>query len=164
MGSGPTFIFFVMGVSGCGKSTIGTALAEALSIPFFDGDDYHPQANIDKMSAGHPLNDEDRYGWLVRLNELAAENLDKGAVIACSALKKTYRNLLKAGVEDKVKWVYLEGSFEEILKRHQDRKNHFMPTVLLQSQFDALEPPETAITISIQHTPEEIVSLIINQL
>ncbi|WP_394748564.1 gluconokinase [Spongiimicrobium salis] len=156
----PTNLFFVMGVSGCGKSTVGSALAEKLSIPFFDGDDYHPQANIDKMKQGTPLNDDDRHGWLVQLNKLAKEHLSTGAVIACSALKEAYRVLLQKDIEDHIVFVFLEGSFDEIMQRMQSRKNHFMPAQLLKSQFDTLEIPKNALRISIAKTPEEIVSII----
>ena len=93
------FIFIVMGVSGCGKSTIGKLLAATLNIPFFDGDDFHPEANVQKMASGLPLNDEDRKGWLQKLNKLAIEHKASGAVIACSALKVTYRNTLKQNLE-----------------------------------------------------------------
>lgn len=158
MNNSSAYIFFVMGVSGCGKSTIGKLLAKTLSIPFYDGDDYHPEANIEKMSAGQPLNDQDRAGWLRTLNALAKENKETGAVIACSALKTSYRNLLKEGLEAQTQWVYLEGSFDEILARHQTRKDHFMPTHLLQSQFDTLEPPKDVSGISINKSPEEIVA------
>ena len=109
-------IFYVMGVSGCGKSTIGKMLAQELEIPFFDGDDYHPEANIEKMKSGRPLNDEDRKGWLLRLNTLAQSQKEKGAVIACSALKEAYRVLLNKGLKNEVCWVYLEGSYATIYR------------------------------------------------
>lgn len=159
-----TYIFFVMGVSGCGKSTIGKLLATSLAIPFFDGDDYHPDANIQKMKAGMPLNDDDRHEWLVRLNELAKENMENGAVIACSALKEKYRIALNLGIDDKVRWVFLEGTFKEVLDRLQKRAGHFMPVELLRSQFDTLEPPQNAITVSIGKTPKAIVSEVLHQL
>ncbi|MGB5822311.1 MAG: gluconokinase [Saonia sp.] len=157
-------VIFVMGVSGSGKSTIGKLLAKKLAAPFFDGDDYHPKVNIKKMAQGHPLNDDDRHGWLIRLNKLAKENVDSGAVIACSALKEAYRTLLGAEMGNHMEWVYLEGSFEEISNRLRKRKNHFMPAALLQSQFDTLEPPKKAITVSITKTPEEAISEIVKRL
>ena len=156
-------ILYVMGVSGSGKSTIGKLLAEELDIPFFDGDDYHPEANIQKMSEGKPLNDEDRQGWLERLNELAKENTTKGAVIVCSALKKKYRRLLESGLNNS-RFVFLNGSFELISKRLKNRDGHFMPTDLLKSQFDTLEEPENAINVSIDQTPKAIVSDIVEKL
>ncbi len=156
-------IFFVMGVSGSGKTTIGKLLAEKLGISFFDGDGYHPEANVQKMAHGHPLNDDDRKGWLERLNELAKEHTDKGAVIACSALKSKYRKLLRQGL-DRIQFVYLEGSFELISKRLAERKGHFMPPELLRSQFEALEIPVHALSVSIAATPQEIVADIMKQL
>ncbi|TMU57690.1 gluconokinase [Flagellimonas algicola] len=153
-----------MGVSGTGKSTIGTMLSEQLGIPFFDGDDYHPEANVKKMSAGRPLNDHDRQGWLLRLNELAKEYQSTGAVIACSALKQSYRDLLRQGMNEKLAFVFLEGSFELIKSRLESRKGHFMTSTLLQSQFDTLEPPEDAITVSIALQPTEITEQVIKQL
>ena len=157
-------IFYVMGVSGVGKSTIGKLLADTLTLPFFDGDDYHPKSNIAKLKEGHSLNDTDRHGWLQKLNVIAKKHSDSGAIIVCSALKEKYRTLLNNGLEDKVVWVYLEGSFDEIMDRLQKRKGHFMPSKLLKSQFDTLEVPENAITVPIHNTPENIVSEIINQL
>ncbi|WP_411030983.1 gluconokinase [Spongiimicrobium sp. 3-5] len=156
-------VFFVMGVSGCGKSTIGKGLAQALTIPFFDGDDYHPKSNIIKMQSGKPLNDDDRHDWLVTLNKLAHEHIEKGAVIACSALKESYRALLSTHIEEHVHWVYLKGSFDEILARLQQREGHFMPVDLLRSQFETLEPPLMATTVSINLSPKDIVDHILNR-
>ncbi|MFC4231554.1 gluconokinase [Parasediminibacterium paludis] len=150
--------FVVLGVSGVGKTTIGQMLAAATSLPFFDGDDFHPQANIDKMAAGVPLTDADRQGWLLQLHQLLQAQLQlKGCVLACSALKQQYRDVLNNGLGNAVVFVYLQGSYEEVLQRLQQRKGHFMHTSLLQSQFDALEPPTDAITVAITKTPEAIV-------
>ena len=157
--SGP--IYFIMGVSGCGKSTVGKLLAEARSLPFFDGDDFHPEANVRKMAAGQPLNDFDRKEWLLSLNTLAKDHQLNGAVIVCSALKASYRRLLSSDIEDSVSWVLLDGSFQEILNRLKKRKGHFMPISLLESQFETLERPEAAIIVSIHPPPEEIVKEII---
>ncbi|WP_419211726.1 gluconokinase [Maribacter sp. X9] len=157
-------ILFVMGVSGSGKTTIGKLLAEKLNIPFFDGDDFHPEANVKKMSEGHPLNDDDRQGWLERLNALALENVSTGAVIVCSALKTKYRRILGNHLEDLHQFVYLKGSFDLINDRLALRKNHFMPKGLLQSQFDTLKEPKKAITVSIDQTPNDMVNEIVEKL
>jgi len=158
-------IIFVMGVSGVGKSTIGNLLSKSLDIPFFDGDDYHPQSNILKMSKGEALNDSDRLGWLQTLNQLAIEELEKeGCVIVCSALKESYREILSTRIESNSKWVFLNGSFEQIKGRINNRKGHFMSSDLLQSQFDTLEEPKHAINIDISLTPKKIVEVISKEL
>ncbi|MGW9686531.1 gluconokinase [Flagellimonas sp. 2504JD1-5] len=159
-----TKVLVVMGVSGTGKSTIGKLLSATLQVPFYDGDDFHPEANVKKMSSGQPLNDEDRKGWLQTLNTLAKKHRSPGAIIACSALKRKYRNLLLDGMEDSMRFVYLEGSFELIKSRLEQRKGHFMPLSLLKSQFDTLEPPSDAITASISQSPQQIVQLILDQI
>src|SRR5689334_13081905 len=111
-------IIYVMGVSGSGKTTVGEKLSEKINIPFFDGDDFHTEANKEKMRTGHPLTDEDRAGWLTRLNELAKEQLEKkGAIIGCSALKQKYRKVLSLHITSHTLWVFLKGSFELIKKR-----------------------------------------------
>ena len=150
-----------MGVSGCGKSTIGTLLAQDLGIPFFDGDDFHPESNIQKMSSGQALNDDDRQGWLETLNDLAKKQLENNScVIVCSALKQKYRDILSDTIEDDTEWVHLAGSFNQILERVNSRADHFMPSELLKSQFDTLENPEDAIQIDISLTPENIIKKI----
>ncbi len=154
-----------MGVSGCGKSTIGKRLAQELNIPFFDGDDFHPEANIKKMSSGQPLNDDDRKGWLETLNDLAKKELKTNScVIVCSALKQKYRDILSLHIESRTKWVYLSGTFDQIFDRLKNRTDHFMPSTLLKSQFDTLEKPENAITIDISLKPEEIIDEVKNRL
>lgn len=161
---GKGMVFIVMGVSGSGKSTIAPMLAEALEIPFFDGDHYHPPANVEKMAAKTPLTDEDRHGWLLALNALALQNREKGAVIVCSALKKAYREILSKGLENQIVYVFLRGSFELIQRRLEMRKGHFMPPSLLQSQFETLEPPKNAVVVSIDRSPEVIVKDILSKL
>lgn len=128
----------VMGVSGSGKSTVGAALARRLHVPFADADDFHPRANIEKMTAGHPLDDEDRRAWLDEVGEWLARHRD-GGVMSCSALKRRYRDQLRSHCPT-VYFVHLSGSREVIRARQAARKGHFMPASLLQSQFDALEP------------------------
>lgn len=157
-------ILFVIGVSGTGKSTIGKILAQELRLPFFEGDQYHSEANIKKMAGGHPLNDADRLEWLIALNKLAMEHKDTGAIIACSALKESYRALLERTIKPHVLWISLEGSYGLISERLQKRKGHFMPASLLQSQWDTFEPPKNAIKISIEPSPEEIVPQILREL
>jgi carbohydrate kinase (thermoresistant glucokinase family) len=147
-------LFVVMGVSGCGKTTLGKALAAHNGLPFFDGDDYHTAGNIAKMSAGIALDDEDRKGWLERLNELLKAHGRTGAVVACSALKQSYRKILDKDL-DRVIWVYLEGSYEAILDRLKQREGHYMPPSLLRSQFEALEPPQDAIRVPVGFTVAE---------
>ncbi len=157
-------IIYIMGVSGSGKTTVGQLLALQLGIPFFDGDDFHPIANKAKMKAGIPLLDADRIPWLQAIHTVAKSNaLLLGAVIACSALKEMYRIILSEGI-DFPTWIYLEGDYELILQRLLQRPNHFMPAALLQSQFDILEKPLYALTLSIQNKPKEQIKLIMQQI
>jgi gluconokinase len=130
----------VMGVSGSGKSTVGAALAQRLRVPFADADDFHPPANIAKMSAGHALDDDDRYPWLEAIGEWLAEH-SAGGVMSCSALKRKYRDQLRRHCPD-VEFVHLLGTPEVIGKRQASRPGHFMPASLLASQFTTLEPLE----------------------
>jgi len=158
-------IIFIIGVSGCGKSTIGKLLANKVDIPFFDGDDFHPQANIDKMSTGNALTDEDREQWLVDLNQHAiGQSHIKGAIIACSALKESYRKILQKEISAKVKWVFLNGSQDLIQLRMESRANHFMPVNLIQSQFETLEVPNYGLHMDIVDSPEVIVNNIVKEL
>jgi len=153
-------IIYIMGVSGSGKTTIGELLSQKIGIPFFDADDFHSLASKEKMKAGLPLTDEDRKDWLLALNKLATAQMQvKGAIIACSALKKKYRTVLTEGVENPF-WVFLQGSYKIIYERLQQRKNHYMPPSLLQSQFDSLEIPAHAFIIDIEKSPATIVHLI----
>ena len=132
----------VMGVSGSGKSTIAAQLAGRLGLPYLDGDDLHPQSNVDKMHAGRPLDDDDRWPWLDRvaaaLNDRAAAG---GVVVACSALKRSYRDRLRDGTGGRVRFAFLDVGFDEIERRLKKRVHHFMPKQLLQSQFDTLQRP-----------------------
>lgn len=147
----------VMGVSGCGKSLIGSEIANALKLPFHDGDDYHPQANVDKMAEGIPLNDDDRQGWLETLNKVYTAN--DAAVIACSALKPSYRDILRRNNQELV-IVYLKGDFDTIWNRHKARENHyFNGEAMLKSQFEALVEPtiDEALHIDIKLSVEDVV-------
>ena len=155
----------VMGVSGCGKSTVGQALARSLNWPFFDADDFHPPANIQKMSSGIPLDDVDRQPWLERLRDLLAAEHQAGrsAVLACSALKERYRMVLRAGAPD-VRFVHLEGTVEDIQMLMSRRSGHFMKPGMLASQFATLEEPRDALVIPVLLTPAEQVARIRTQL
>ncbi len=153
-----------MGVSGCGKSTIGQALAAQLDSPFYDGDDFHPPENVAKMAGGVPLDDSDRAPWLATLAGLIQEHLDRAqmAVLACSALKKRYRDQLR--VNDQVQFIYLAGDFDLIWGRMQARPGHYMKAGMLHSQFTALEPPTPveALEISINQPVDEILAHILH--
>jgi carbohydrate kinase (thermoresistant glucokinase family) len=158
MGQAPCRVV-VMGVSGCGKSTLGQLLAGRLATAFVEGDDLHSAANVAKMAAGQPLTDEDRAGWLqalsLRLQQSVAQN--QGLVVACSALKKAYRDVLRQGAPD-VLFVHLQGSPEVLTQRLQQRTAHYMPATLLQSQLAILEPPlhsEAALTLDMLLPPEQ---------
>ena len=151
----------VMGVSGCGKSEVGHQLAAALKVRFLEGDDYHSTANVAKMAAGTPLHDADRAGWLLRLQgEIAAARASgQGLVLACSALKRRYRDLLRAGDPGLV-FVHLQGDRELIAKRMHSRPGHFMPPALLDSQLrdlEPLQPDEAGLVLDIATLPDQLV-------
>jgi gluconokinase len=153
-------IVIVFGVSGAGKTTIGKLLAEALSWQFYEADDFHPRANIEKMRSGRPLTDEDRWPWLERLRDQITRSLaaKDNAVLACSALKHAYRERLR--VSDDVKFVFLRGDYALIENQLRRRRGHFMNPALLRSQFADLEEPgsdEDALTIELGRTPQELV-------
>ena len=149
-----------MGVAGCGKSTIGSMLAHELGWDFFDADDFHSESNRIKMAQNIPLTDEDRAGWLDSLRSLIGQNNqnEKSIVLACSALKKSYRDILM--INEQVEFIYLRGTYEQIEARLLQRSGHFMSAKMLESQFDILEEPQDAVTIDISHTPQEIISAI----
>lgn len=149
-----------MGVSGSGKSTIGARLAQRLGAEFLDADEYHPLQSVAKMAAGTPLEDADRWPWLERLN--AELKKRERAVLACSALKESYRRLLCRDVECRL--VHLRGSLELIRSRLGERKHRYMPASLLESQFAALEPPAGAIDIDVARPEDECVAAILAQL
>lgn len=151
----------IMGVQGSGKSTIGAALAKRLNVDFIDGDDLHPTANKEKMAAGHPLTDEDRVPWLKTIGQTIADHRDDGriTIVACSALKRWYRELLRSSAPDLV-FVHLSGDQTLLADRLAHRDHAFMPTTLLDSQMETLEPLapwESGIVISIEQDPVAIV-------
>jgi gluconokinase len=159
-----TRAIIVMGVSGSGKTTLGTALAKKLNWTFADADDYHPPANVQKMASGEALTDADREPWLLRLRALIEQHLleQLPLVLACSALKASYRQTLTANLEG-VKVVFLNGSRELIAGRMKSRE-HFMPTSLLESQLRTLEPPENAIVLDIGQPIEMMMREVMTQL
>lgn len=160
-------ILIVMGVSGCGKTTMGEMLAARLNCDFADADSFHSQANKDKMHKGIPLTDEDRWPWLnaIRASVEQKQAVGGSHVYACSALKQVYRDILRKGDKD-VTFVYLKGSVELLQERIKTRKGHFFDPALLQSQLDTLEPPgpDEAIEVDIALTPEQIVDTVMKEM
>ena len=155
-------LILIMGVSGSGKTTIGKLLADRLAGTFMDADDFHPIANINKMSRGEPLNDEDRWPWLDAVASAVREHAGPcPLVLACSALKESYRNRLQLGQSPVI---FLAGSRETIEHRLSSRRGHFMPSQLLDNQLKDLEEPNEAITVSIASTPRKIVDRIVRAL
>ena len=154
-------VIVLMGVAGSGKTTIGKLLAEDLGWPFYEGDDFHPQANVEKMNGGLPLNDEDREPWLHTLQKLINRLTHSGesAILACSALKRAYREYLQRDNQGAL-FVYLKGDYHLIRKRLEERKGHFMRAGMLESQFRTLEEPERALAIDIFQEPEAVVDFI----
>ncbi|QNP73628.1 gluconokinase [Streptomyces roseirectus] len=151
-------VVVVMGVAGTGKTTIGPLLAARLGVPYAEGDDFHPPANIAKMSAGTPLDDDDRAPWLDSIGAWARERAGLGGVVSCSALKRSYRDRLRAAAPGLL-FLHLSGSRELIEDRMGHREGHFMPTALLDSQFATLEPlqeDEAGVVVDVSGRPEEI--------
>ena len=154
-------VVIIMGVSGSGKTTIGRLLAAELAWPFYDGDDFHPQTNVDKMSQGIALSDEDRASWLDAIHNLSAQLLAEGrcGVITCSALKRIYRERLMGNLQGVV-FVYLKGTYDLAHQRLQSRVGHFVKTDLLPSQFETLEEPEGVLAVDTGRDPVVIVGRI----
>ncbi|MCC5898364.1 MAG: gluconokinase [Phormidium sp. BM_Day4_Bin.17] len=158
--SKPAPVVVVMGVSGCGKTTVARGLAQRLGWQFLEGDTFHPAANVEKMARGIPLEDDDRLPWLQRLREAIAQarrESGTGVVVACSALKQAYRDRLM-GNQGPFRWVYLRGEFELLRQRLETRSDHFMPAQLLASQFAALEEPQGAIVLDCGRSPQDLIS------
>jgi len=151
-----------MGVSGCGKSSIGEKLAAELGVPFIEGDTFHSQANVAKMSAGIPLTDDDRRDWLASLRDMLARR-EGGAVLSCSSLKRSYRDLLRSAGGD-VRFAHLAGDRGLLLERVSNRPGHYMPPSLLDSQLSTLEPlqpDEAGITLDIRDSQQQLVAQIL---
>ena len=158
-------IIIVCGVSGCGKSTIGKRLAERLKLSFFDGDDFHSKANIEKMKSGRPLDDDDRQPWLETLaSRLPQWDAQGGAVLACSALKETYRQTLGSKFSGQINWVFLTGSEALLRERINARAGHFFDPALLRSQLETLELPDYGQRIDVTPSPKTITNLIVDGL
>jgi carbohydrate kinase (thermoresistant glucokinase family) len=158
-------VLILMGPMGCGKTTIGKMLAAKLGWSFHDGDNFHPERNVEKMRAGIALTGEDRKAWLNKLHANIQRWLreKQNSILACSALKQAYRDML--GVDQNtVRTVYLKGSYELLRKRIEERQHPYMDKNLLRSQLDTLEEPKDGLTVDISATPETIVSIIINRL
>ena len=153
-----------MGVTGSGKSTVGKLLAERMGWKYFDADEFHPAANLEKMKQGTPLDDADRKPWLEQLQRLIRASLyeSQSAVLACSALRQSYREMLL--VDERVRLVYLKGDYDVIKERLRSRRDHYMNPNLLDSQFETLEEPDDALLIDIKSSPVEIVDTIMRQL
>ena len=158
-------VIVLMGVTGCGKTTVGVLLAEQLGWEFYDADDFHPPENVEKMRIGVPLTDADRTPWLEALKSLihGAHEKEQNFVLACSALKHQYRKILRHDLQP-VRFVYLKGSPELIRERLEARKGHYMNPTLLKSQFSALEEPKDAVYVDIAREPDKIVAAIREQL
>ena len=155
--------FIVMGVSGCGKSTVARLLADELGWKFFEADDFHSPENIAKMTAGIPLSDTDRAPWLSKLNETLSAAIQAGyhPVLACSALKSSYRKTLTQDI-NRLQFVYLKGGYDLIWSRISGRRGHYMKPGMLRSQLDALEEPADALVVDISLSPKQIVQKIID--
>ena len=157
-------VVVVMGVSGSGKSTVGAAIAQRVRVPFADADDFHPPANIAKMTAGHALDDHDRHPWLEAIGEWLAAHAD-GGVMSCSALKRRYRDQLRHHLHS-VEFVHLHGTREVIARRQASRPGHFMPASLLTSQFATLEPlapDERGVVLDVDQEIDQIVQEYVEQ-
>jgi gluconokinase len=153
-----TLRIVIMGVSGCGKSSVGEGLAARTGIPYRDGDDLHPPANVEKMRTGIPLTDDDRWPWLDRVAAVLAK--DAPVIVGCSALRRAYRDRLRAGAGGPVHFIHLAGSREVIAGRMATRTGHYMPPSLLDSQFAALEPPgpDEALTLDIDQPLDALIA------
>ncbi len=162
-------LLVVMGVSGCGKTSVGVGLAQRLELPYLEADDYHPASNVDKMSRGIPLTDDDRWPWLQALSQAMANAADQsgGVVATCSALKRKYRDKILQQVDRPLLFIFLDGDRDTLFARMQQRSDHYMPPSLLDSQLADLERPdadEPVATFSVDQSVDELVNEIVTRL
>jgi gluconokinase len=157
-------IFIVMGVSGSGKTTVGKTVSSQFGWKFYEGDEYHPAKNMEKMKNGIPLNDKDRLPWLLCLKKIIEEALEnkENIIISCSALKEAYRKILK--INNDVKFIYLKGSYDLVKKRMEERGSHFFKPAMLKSQLDDLEEPKDVIEIDISGSKDSVVKDVITKI
>ncbi|NKK71131.1 AAA family ATPase [Rhizobium leguminosarum bv. viciae] len=160
----PPLAVIVMGVSGCGKSSVGERIAAENGLPFLEGDQLHPAGNVEKMARGIPLTDDDRLPWLDRIGEeiKTAQKASQGLVVSCSALKRSYRDRLRQAGDGRLAFVFLEGAYDLLLSRMKARQGHFMPATLLDSQLQTLEVPTGeagVVTVAIDNALDDIVAL-----
>ena len=153
-------VIVLMGVSGSGKTTIGRILSIRTDIPFFDGDDFHPDANVQKMAKGTPLTDQDRVAWIGQIADFINGAPAKHKILACSALSKFVRGLMIKEIKEYCYFVFLKGSHDLIKERMDNREKHYMKSVMLASQFETLEEPESALIMSIENSPDQICDVI----
>lgn len=154
-------IIILMGVSGSGKTTVGELLSQQIGVPFFDGDDFHSPANVAKMAAGTPLTDQDRAGWLADLAQHIGQwEQDKGAILACSALRESYRATLQGGAQEPLHWVFLTGDPALLLQRLQARQGSYMKANMLDSQLQTLEMPTYGLHLDVADAPQQLVEKI----
>lgn len=159
-------IAVILGVSGCGKTTLGERCAGKLRIGYFEADGFHSKVNIKKMSSGLPLDDDDRWPWLQNIKDkiIACQTAGESAVFSCSALKESYRQFLQDGLAEPINWVYLRGSFDTIYQRLESRQGHYQKSDMLKSQFEDLEEPDYGIIIDVDMPLAEKIKLLSNTL